>query len=291
MAEHFPDNPGSLENFVWPTCHADAEIWLKDFLAHRLLQFGPYEDAISNKGVWLFHSTLSSSLNSGLLNPKQVVDAALEYAKSHDVPLASLEGFVRQIVGWREYVRALYVVRGVELRKANMFKAERQLTHHWYDGTTGLPPLDDMIHKVQRHAYAHHIERLMIAGNAMLLSEIHPDAVYAWFMELFIDAYDWVMVPNVYGMSQFAAGNIMTTKPYMSASNYILTMSDYKRGEWSNVWDGLYWRFVDTHRHFLSKNPRLGGVLISRLDSMDSARRRIIGYRADDFLDNYTRLP
>ncbi len=288
VGEHFSSNPGSLDSFVWPTSHAEAKLWLDDFLKHRFSNFGPYEDAISGRGIWLFHSVLSSSLNCGLLNPKQVIDEAILYADKNNIPISSLEGFVRQILGWREYMRAMYVLRGTSMRKSNVLKHERTLTQHWYDGTTGLAPLDDVINKVQEHAYAHHIERLMIVGNAMLLSEINPNNVYKWFMELFIDAYDWVMVPNVFGMSQFADGGSITTKPYMSASNYILTMSDYNRDEWCNVWDGLYWRFVEKHRLLLKKNPRLGGLLVSRLDSMDPARRRIINYRAEDFLANRT---
>lgn len=286
--QHFPANPGQIDSFIWPTSHAEAEAWLDDFLRHRLSQFGPFEDAISSRGVWLYHSLLSSSLNIGLLTPSQVIEKALAYAEKNDVPLASLEGFIRQVLGWREYVRGLYENQHVSMRKSNVFRNYRKLTSAWYDGTTGIKPVDDVIKKVNQHAYAHHIERLMVIGNIMLLSEIHPDEVYKWFMTFFIDAYDWVMVPNVYGMSQFADGGNMTTKPYISASNYILSMSDYEREPWCDIWDGLFWRFVEKHQGYLGKNPRLGGVLVTRLSSMDQSRRRIIGYRAEDFLANFT---
>ena len=288
VTEHFPGNPGSLESFMWPTSHDEATVWLNDFLQHRFASYGTYQDAISNRGVWLFHGMLSVSLNCGLLTPKQVVEAALRYAAKHDIPLVSVEGFIQQLIGWREYVRALYVMKGAALRTSNVFKHERKLTGHWYSGTTGLPPLDDTIKKAQNYGYATAVERLMVVGNAMLLAEIHPTEVYKWFAELFVDAYDWVLVPNVYGISQFASSDLMVAKPAISASNYILSMSDYDRGEWSNVWDGLYWRFVDTHRNYFSKNPRIGGVLLKRYETMDPARRRIIGYRANDFLDNFT---
>lgn len=291
VEQRFSDNPGSLGSFIWPTNHAEAKLWLYDFFDHRLREFGPYEDAIEPKAVWLFHSVLTPMLNTGLLNAKEVVEEALAYAATSKktVPLASLEGFIRQIIGWREYVRGLYIVQGRAMRTKNALGNKRRLTKDWYDGTTGLPPVDDVIKKAQTHAYAHHIERLMVIGNIMLLCDIHPDDVYHWFMTFFIDAYDWVMVPNVYGMSQFADGGTMTTKPYMSASNYILQMSSYKREPWCDVWDGLFWRFVDGHRIMLKKNPRLGSILIKRYDTMDAARKRIIGYRAQDFLDNYTR--
>lgn len=282
VEKHFADNRGSTD-FIWPTSHAEAASWLADFVANRLDQFGPYEDAIDSKAVWLYHSALSSSLNTGLLTPQQVVDVVLARHTKQPVPLQSLEGFIRQVLGWREFMRGLYVTRGVAMRNANVLKHNRRLTSAWFDGTLGIPPFDDMVAKLHQHAYAHHIERLMIAGNLMMLAEIHPDDVYQWFSEFFIDAYDWVMVPNVYGMSQFADGGSVVTKPYISASNYILQMSDYKRGDWSDIWDGLYWRFIERHQELLSQNPRMR-VITQRLDRLDPDRRRIIHYRAEDFL-------
>jgi deoxyribodipyrimidine photolyase-related protein len=290
VQNRFPNNIGELETFLWPTNRSEALLWMHDFFTHRLESFGAYEDAIDSRGVWLFHSALSPVLNIGLISPHDVIEGVLEHcAKTKkEIPLASLEGFVRQVIGWREYIRAMYVLHGSQMRTKNFLANKRRLTTAWYDGTTGLLPFDDVVHKARKFAYAHHIERLMVAGNIMLLSEINPDDVYAWFMTFFIDAYDWVMVPNIYGMSQYADGGMMTTKPYMSGSNYILSMSNYPKAHWCDVWDGLFWRFVDTHRLWLKKNPRLGGVLISRLDTMSQDRRRIIGYRAQDFLDEYT---
>jgi deoxyribodipyrimidine photolyase-related protein len=232
-------------------------------------------------------------LNIGLLQPQEIIDSLLDYCATTKkvVPIESLEGFIRQVLGWREYVRGIYVTQGSTMRTKNVLGNHRKLTAAWYDGTTGIKPVDDVIHKVNDFGYAHHIERLMIVGNFMLLCDIDPDEVHKWFMSFFIDAYDWVMVPNIYGMSQYSDGGSMTTKPYMSASNYILAMSAYKKEPWCDVWDGLFWRFVDTHRIMLKKNPRLGAIMISRLDKMDPARKRIIGYRAQDFLDTMTIPP
>lgn len=286
VQKYFPNNPGGID-FIWPTNHQEAHAWLEDFITHRLDTFGPYEDAIDGSSPWLYHSVLSVSLNIGLLSPQQVVNAALSRHEQKPVPMASLEGFIRQVLGWREYVRGQYVSRGVSLRSGNTFDNNRQLTPAWYDGTLGIPPFDDVVAKLQHHGYAHHIERLMIAGNLMLLSEIHPHQVYRWFSELCIDAYDWVMVPNIYGMSQFADGGSMTTKPYISSSNYIFTMSHYERGDWADIWDGLYWRFIDKHQERLGSNPRMR-MMVAQLNKLDPDRRRIIQYRAEDFLKDYT---
>ncbi len=287
VEQNFPNNPGGTD-FVWPTNHAEANAWLEDFVEHRLDSFGPYEDAIDNNATWVYHSVLTPALNIGLLSPNQIVTAALDRHHKREVPLASLESFIRQVLGWREFMRGVYVTRGGQMRSKNALKNTRQLTDAWFDGTLGIPPFDDMVQKVQKHGYAHHAERLMIAGNLMLLSDIHPNEVYRWFSELFVDAYDWVMVPNVYGMSQFADSGSIITKPYVSSSNYILNMSHYEHGGWSDIWDGLYWRFVEKHRERLAQNPRLH-MMTTQLDKLDADRKRIISYRAEDFLKKYTR--
>ena len=283
VGKHFGDNPGSLENFFWPTSHEEAQKWLDEFFVERFENFGAYEDAIDGPGTFLYHSGISTTLNIGLLTPKQVVDAALAYHEKTPLNLPSLEGFIRQVIGWREYVRGLYVTQHVPMRTSNGLNQNRMLSSQWWDGTTGIPPLDDVIAKVNSHAYAHHIERLMIVGNLMLLCEIKPEEVYKWFASLFIDAYDWVMVPNVYGMSQFSDLGSMVTKPYISGSNYILTMSHYDKDIWCDVWDGLYWGFVDRNKELLAKNPRTS-MMVKQLSKISADRRRIIGYRAQDFL-------
>jgi deoxyribodipyrimidine photolyase-related protein len=262
---HFPDAPGRDEPFAYPTSAAEARAWLADFLAHRFADFGAYEDAISARERVLFHSVLTPALNVGLISPREVTDAALTFVDR--VPLNSLEGFVRQVIGWREFVRLVYRTRGRQQRTRNYWGYTKPLPAAFYTGTTGVAPVDHVIRSVLDTAYCHHIERLMILGNFMLLCDLAPDEVYRWFMELFIDAYDWVMVPNVYGMSQFADGGGMTTKPYISGSSYVLKMSDHKKGDWCPVWDALYWRFIDRHADFFRSNPRMA-VMVSMKDKL-----------------------
>ncbi len=271
---HFPDALGDDTPFEYPTTHAEARAWLKDFVQHRLDLFGDYEDAISTRETTLFHAVLTPMLNTGLLTPADVVSAAL--ARDGDVPMNSLEGFTRQVLGWREFVRLVYLTRGAEQRAGNFWGFKHAVPAALYDGTTGIDPVDRVIKNVLKTGYAHHIERLMILGNFLLLCEIAPDAVFQWFMELFIDSYDWVMVPNIYGMSQYADGGGMTTKPYISGSSYVLRMSDHKKGPWCAIWDALYWRFIDKHADFFAKNPRMSVMVAMRDklgDKMDEHRR------------------
>lgn len=253
--KNFPNAIGSDTPFRYSTDHASAAAWLQDFIRERLAFFGDYEDAISTSHDVLFHSVLTPLLNIGLLSPQQVINAAL--AEADRIPLNSLEGFLRQVIGWREFVRLVYLKCGRFQRTRNFWNFTREIPSGFYDGSTGIDPVDHVIHQVLKTGYCHHIERLMILGNFLLLCEVHPDSVYRWFMEMFVDAYDWVMVPNVYGMSQHADGGMMTTKPYISGSNYVLKMSDFRKGRWCTVWDGLYWRFIVRQEAFFSRNPRM----------------------------------
>ncbi|MFO0937380.1 MAG: cryptochrome/photolyase family protein [Gemmataceae bacterium] len=250
---------GEDESFAYPTSHREAKAWLQDFLEHRFADFGQYEDAISRRETVLFHSVLTPMLNIGLISPREIVDAVLCY--SDRVPMNSLEGFLRQVIGWREFVRLVYLTRSRQQRTRNHFGFTLPMPKAFYDGTTGIEPVDHVIRNVLKSGYCHHIERLMVLGSFFLLCEIQPDAVYRWFMEMFIDAYDWVMVPNVYGMSQYADGGGMTTKPYICGSRYILTMSDYPKGPWCPIWDALYWRFVDRHADEFARNPRMSMIV------------------------------
>lgn len=284
VEKHFPRNPGSVEDFFYPVTHEDSERWLDCFLREKLNRFGDYQDAIVKEEPFLFHSVLTPMLNIGLLTPDQVIKETLSYAKEHSVPLNALEGFIRQIIGWREFMRAVYLLNGEEERTTNFFQHKRKLPKSFYTGTTGLDPVDIVIHRLIQHAYTHHIERLMVLGNIMLLCEIDPGEVYRWFMELFIDAYDWVMVPNVYGMSQHADGGLITTKPYISSSNYLWKMSDFSEGEWCRIWDGLYWRFIHRHKDFFKKNPRMK-VMINQIDRMGRERMNQHLAIANSFLD------
>lgn len=287
----YPDNPGELPTSPrYPYRHSDTQVWLDQFFQFRFQDFGTYEDAIVDREPFLHHSLLSPLINVGLLDPMDVVDKAVLYATKNQVPLNSLEGFVRQIVGWREFIRGMYECKGVASRNGNFWGFERAIPASFYNGTTGIDPVDDTIKKVLKYGYCHHIERLMVLGNFMLLCEFHPTEVYRWFMEMFVDAYDWVMVPNVYGMSQFADGGFFATKPYISGSNYILKMSNYKKGAWQATWDGLFWRFMDGNREFFSKNPRLG-MLVRTYDKMDQVKKQSLQKSATEFLNALDRKP
>lgn len=282
--QHFPKSPGSINAaFTYPRNAVQAEQWLRHFIKERFNTFGDYEDAIVKDEAILHHSVLTPMLNTGLLTPKQVIDEVLAQADHYKIPLNSLEGFIRQIIGWREFIRGVYVMKGRQQRTTNFWKFNREMPRAFYEATTGIEPVDATIRKVLETGYCHHIERLMILGNFMLLCRIHPDAVYRWFMELFIDAYDWVMVPNVYGMSQFADGGLMATKPYISGSSYILKMSNYKRDAWCDVWDALFWSFMNDYRSFFSSNSRLG-MLLKSYDKMDEVKRKRIQEVTSGFL-------
>ena len=280
VQEAFPDNPGNASSFAWPTDHAEASAAYEDFLDRRLAQFGPFEDAISAGHGTLFHSLLTPGLNIGLISPREVLDRALA---RDDVPIASLEGFVRQVIGWREYLRAAYVRSGRRLRSGNHLGHTRPLPDGWWTAETGLVPVDTVIARVLDTGYAHHIERLMVLGNAMCLLRTDPEAAYEWFMEMFVDAYDWVMVPNVHAMSQFAAGDAFTTKPYVSGSNYLRKMSDFGPGEWREDWDALYWTFVRDHHDVFAANPRSRPV-VRLYDGLDPARKEDLARRAEPWL-------
>lgn len=255
VRRRFSGNPGSLSSFRWPVTRADARAWLDRFIDERLGRFGNYEDAISTRHATIYHSAISPMLNIGLLDPADLVERVL--ARRDQVPLNSLEGFLRQVIGWREFMRGIYQHRGTMIRNTNFWQFNRPMPAAFYNATTGIPPVDRVIRQVLADGWCHHIERLMVLGNFMLLCRIRPEDIYKWFMELFVDAYDWVMVPNVYGMSQFADGGTFTTKPYFSGSNYVLKMSDENKGPWCEVWDGLFWSFIADHMDFFLSNPRL----------------------------------
>ena len=294
----FSNHPGESSNFWIPTTRAEALNHFEKFLEERFSNFGPYEDAIEKSETFLFHSILSPIINCGLLTPKEIIDKTLEYYEKNQIQdsiqFSSIEGFIRQIIGWREFVRGCYHHIKYEEKEEedenslNYLNHQRKLSRHFYEGTTGIEPLDDTIKKVIKYAYCHHIERLMVIGNSMILCEIHPKEVYKWFMELFVDSSDWVMAPNVYSMSQFSDGGISTigfaTKPYIAGSNYICKMSNYSKGEeWCDIVDGLYWRFIDKNRKLFLKNPRMG-MMVKLLDKMNKDKKSKLFSLADTFL-------
>ena len=292
LTERFEDHPGALpeEGAFWlPTTRRQALWWLREFLERRFASFGAYEDALSGRGDVLFHSVLSPMMNLGLITPEEIVERAVDHAREHEVPMNSLEGFVRQIIGWREFIRGVYRHYEKKQAETNFWNHSRKLKGCWYDATTGLRPLDEAIDKAHRLGWTHHIERLMVLGNLMNLCEVEPGQAHRWFMEMFVDSSDWVMGPNVYGMGLMSDGGVFATKPYICGSNYLVKMSDdYSKSEpWCEVVDGLYWRFVDKHQDFFSGNPRLSMMLGTLGKMKDERKKRIFG-KAEEFIEQVT---
>jgi len=270
--ENFPDHPGKSDDFWLPVQRDEAVAWLDRFLNEKLSSFGPYEDALAVHSDFVYHSVLTPFLNTGLLTASDVVEATLTIAKNQDIPLASLEGFIRQIIGWREFIRGIYQNFSEKQDSENFWRHKRRLSKVWYQGGSTVPQLERTLEKVFKFGYCHHIERLMVLGNLMLLLEVEPKAAHCWFMEMFVDSSDWVMGPNVYGMALFSDGGIFATKPYICGSNYWRKMSKEPAGEWCDGVDGLYWRFIDKHRKFLSQNPRLS-MMVKSFDKISQARK------------------
>jgi len=286
LNNNYKNNYGLIDDEnIYPYNFQLAKKWLDDFFITRFYEFGPYEDAVVKEKSILNHSVLSPLLNTGLINPKELIKRTINYHYENKIPINSTEGFIRQIIGWREFIRGVYVCKGSEERNKNFWNFSRKIPSSFYSATTGIDPVDDTINKINKSGYANHIERLMIIGNFMLLCEFDPNEVYRWFMELFIDSYDWVMVPNVYGMSQFGDGGLMSTKPYISGSSYILKMSNYKRGDWCMIWDSLFWNFIDKQREFFLTNPRMR-MLVSSFDRMDIEKKEKLINTANKFISN-----
>ena len=286
VSSNYKDYFGNYNKFNYPVTKKDAEEWLDEFLVKRFNLFGDYEDAISSEHNILWHSLLSPLINSGLLTPKQIINKAKVFYQSNNIGINSYEGFIRQIIGWREFIHIIYKRNNIELRNGNFWGFEdKPIPSSFYTGNTGIRPLDDSIKNILDTGYAHHIERLMIIGNLMLLCRFHPNRVYQWFMELFIDSYDWVMVPNVYGMSQFSNGGLFTTKPYISGSNYIRKMSNYKSEDWCETWDSLFWTFIDDYKDIFKSQYRFS-MILRNLENMDKNKRVIHKHNAHKFLSS-----
>jgi deoxyribodipyrimidine photolyase-related protein len=278
VAKEFADHPGAAEEFWLPTTREGALAWAKRFFTERLVLFGPYEDALSQDQAFLYHSVLTPFLNTGLLTPQECLDAALK-KNNKAIPLNSLEGFVRQLIGWREFVHGIYRHYSEVQETKNFFGHRGRLSSLWYTAQTGIEPLDDVIRKTLRYGYAHHIERLMVVGSLMLLLEIEPQEAHRWFMEMFVDSADWVMGPNVYGMALFSDGGLFATKPYFCGSNYYRKMGPYKKGGWQAGVDGLYWGFVDKNRAFFLKNPRTS-MMVRTYDKFPPAKQKELAQAA-----------
>ncbi len=271
VEKEFPDHPGSAHNFWLPVTRQETIVWFKKFVSERLDHFGQYQDAITNRDPFVFHSVISPMMNMGLITPKEVIQFVLQHHKKNKTHYPSLEGFVRQVIGWREFVRGVYQNFSEQQDTTNFWNHKRQLKACWYDGTTGIPVLDDAIKKSVEYGYAHHIERLMVFSNFMTLCQIHPHEAHKWFMEMFVDSSDWVMGPNVYGMGLWSDGGVFATKPYICGSNYYLKMGDYKKGDWCATVDALYWNFIDSHKAVLEKNYRFG-IMMAQLKKIEARK-------------------
>ena len=274
---------GVCKNFYYPTTFDEASLQLNYFLKEKFENFGSFQDAITKdiKQNFLFHSNISSSLNIGLIDLNELIEKIVNF----DAPYNAKEGFIRQIIGWREFMLRVYEDNGVVLRNSNFFEFKNPMPKKIIEAQSSIKPLDDAILKLNLTAYNHHIERLMILGNIFLLLEIKPNDVYEFFMKYYIDAYDWVMVGNVYGMSGFSDGGSITTKPYISSSNYLLKMSDYdKKEEWCKIIDALYWRFLYKYSFKFDKNPRMK-MQIALLNKMPKEKLENHLKIADDFLE------
>jgi deoxyribodipyrimidine photolyase-related protein len=282
----FADHPGSLESFGWPVTREQALQALQAFIAQRLPLFGQYEDAMWSGQAWLYHSHLSCALNLKLLNPREVVQAAEDAWRTGHAPLAAVEGFIRQILGWREYVRGMYWTRMPDYLERNALDAQAELPAWYWTGDTDMACLKDAITQTLQQGYAHHIQRLMVTGLYALLLGVKPQSVHRWYLSVYVDAVEWVELPNTLGMSQFADGGLMASKPYVASGKYIQRMSNHCKGckydpaqstgATACPFTTLYWDFLIRHEAPLKKNPRMAMQLknLSRLDP--PARQAIV---------------
>ncbi len=294
VAALFPDHAGDPHSFRLPVCRREALAWLSRFIAERLAGFGPWEDLMDDRQTTLFHSLLTPMLNAGLLRPHECVEAAVAALEQGRAPLASVEGFVRQIIGWREFINGIYWLRMPDYRTGNGLAAHRGLPRWAYDGDTPMRCLHRCISQARDTGFNHHIQRLMVLGNFFLLGGYDPQAVVRWYMEMYVDAYDWVMQPNVLGMALHADGGFFATKPYAAGSGYISKMSDYctgcryrpavKSGPQACPFNYLYWAFLDRHAERFRDNPRMA-MPLRTLARMPEAEKERIRREAGEFLD------
>ncbi len=295
VKERFDGHFGDPEPFEWPVTRRQALMALRAFVANALANFGDYQDAMKQDGDFLYHSLLSTSLNIGLLEPREVAEATIEAYRAGDAPLAAVEGFVRQVLGWREYVRGLYWLKMPDYADGNFLRAQRKLPEFYWSGDTEMNCLRQAIGNTRRHAYAHHIQRLMVTGTFALLAGIRPKEVEEWYLIVYADAFEWVELPNVHGMALFADGGLLASKPYAASGSYIDRMSDYcsncryrvkdKTGPDACPFNYLYWDFLIRHEERLRGNPRLG-MPYRNLDRMSVERKEQIVTDAERFLDS-----
>ena len=294
VAQHFGNHIGTLDNFAWPVTAAQAEAQFAHWLDFCLPQFGDYQDAMKTDAAFLYHGLVGASLNIGLLNPLEVCRAVEARYHSGQAPLNAVEGFIRQILGWREFIRGLYWLKMPGYGDSNYFAHHRALPDFYYSGDTDMACMRAAIGATREHAYAHHIQRLMVTGNFALLAGIAPDDVNRWYLEVYADAFEWVQLPNTHGMALFADGGIVGSKPYSASGAYINRMSDHcsgcayqvkePHGDTACPFNYLYWDFMIRHRDKLGGNPRMG-MVYRNLDKMPDDKRLGVLASAKRFLE------
>lgn len=293
----FPDAPGRAADLWLPVTRKEALAVLRDFVTHRLPRFGDFEDLMVAEEPRLFHSLLSAPINIGLLDPLECVQAAVASYRQGKAPLNAVEGFVRQIIGWREFINGVYWLKMPAYAEVNALNAERPLPSFFYTGQTSMRCLSTVLKETLASGYNHHIERLMILGNFLLLAGVRPQEALRWFSEMYVDAFEWVMAANVLGMSLHADGGFMATKPYAASASYISKMSNYcdgcpykptiKVGPRACPYNLLYWDFYDRHADRFASNPRTA-VMVKAWEKRDPLEKERIRREAQDFLESLT---
>lgn len=300
VERHFPQHPGGLQHFCWPVNRAQALVLLDDFVQHKLAQFGPYQDAMWQSSdlytsPFLWHSLLASSLNLKLISPNEVIAACVRAYRQQGLALASVEGFVRQIIGWREFIRGVYWLDMPKLAEANYFSHQRDLPSWYWTGNTHMNCLRQTIQQTLAYGYAHHIQRLMVTGLFALLAEVNPQQVEAWYLAVYVDAVEWVELPNTLGMALYANGGRFTSKPYVASGAYIKRMSNYcqsckykpeiRTGVEACPFTTLYWAFLLRHYTLFAQNPRTS-LMVKHVDRMTEQERQSIHQHAEQLLAN-----
>ncbi len=294
----FGNSFGTLRPFWYATDQGQARRALSHFIKHALPKFGDFQDAMLDDNRFLYHSVISAYINIGLLDPLEVCQAAEQAWKDGDAPINAVEGFIRQIIGWREYVRGIYLREGPDYPRRNALNHQRKLPEFFWTADTKMRCVAKAVEQTRDEAYAHHIQRLMVTGNFALLAGINPHEVHEWYLRVYIDAFEWVEAPNVVGMSQFADDGIIASKPYVSSGSYIDKMSDHckacdykvkdKTGENACPFNLLYWHFMDRHRDKFGGNPRMG-QMYATWDRMKDDRKETVLREADQFLDKLSK--
>jgi deoxyribodipyrimidine photolyase-related protein len=295
VSERFASHPGSLAEFDWPVTAAEAREALDDFIAHRLPDFGQWQDAMWTREPWLYHSRLAAAMNLKLLDPREAIAAAERAYREKRAPLEAVEGFVRQILGWREYVRGIYWLYMPEYLERNVMQAREPLPQFYWTAKTEMACLEDALHQTLEYGYAHHIQRLMVTGLYALLLGVDPKQVHAWYLAVYVDAVEWVELPNTLGMSQYGDGGVMASKPYVASGKYIQRMSNYcsgcrfdpakSTGEDACPFTTLYWDYLLRHEKALKGNQRMTMQLknLARLgvDQREAIAAQAVAIRAN----------